>query len=320
MGWRAPSVGVVVLAVVVGASAGCSSQGTETAPPKTTTVPKPLVACGGKATVQYARYDGVDAKLNSLDVWRPPAGDDGCSDRPLVVWVHGGGWTGGDKTDDIETKVRLFTDAGYAFASVNYRLTDVTVDPPKPQYPVHNKDGADGVAWLVAHAPELGVNRDRIAVLGYSAGGGIVGAFTTDESYLGAHGLKLDSIRCAASIDGEGFDVPYGATHPDPLVHDSYTNVWGHDPATWKTGSPIHHIAAGKGIPEYFVAARGPEGRMYEHNAFIAKLREAGVPVTVFDAQALDHETVAKNIKPGDTTITPPLMDFVKQCFTTAKS
>src|SRR6476660_7011434 len=123
MGWRVPSVGAVALVVLVAVSAGCSSGGTETAPPKTTTtVPKLLTPCGGTATVQYARYDGVDAKLNSLDVWRPPAGSDGCSNRPLVVWVHGGGWTGGDKADDIETKIRLFTDAGYAFASVNYRL------------------------------------------------------------------------------------------------------------------------------------------------------------------------------------------------------
>jgi acetyl esterase/lipase len=277
-----------------------------------------LIPCGGKTTQQYAVYEGVDANLNSLDVWRPPAGKDGCSNRPLVVWIHGGGWTGGDKVDYIPDKVRLFTEAGYVFASVNYRLTDVALDPPKPAYPVHNKDAADAIAWLVAHGPELGVDLSRIAVLGYSAGGGILGAITTDASYLGAHGLKLDSIRCAADIDGEGFDVPYGATHPDPHVHTSYTNIFGHDPATWKAASPMTHIAAGKGIPDYFVAARGPEGRMYEHNEFINALGAAGVPVTVFDAQALDHETVSAYIgKPGDTTITPPLTDFLKQCFAT---
>ena len=96
---------------------------------------------------------GVDANLNSLDIYLPPAGeDDDCTGRPLVVWVHGGGWHEGDKTDDIGDKVRLFTGAGYAFASVNYRLTDVTLEPPAPQYPVHDQDTADAVAWLVAHA------------------------------------------------------------------------------------------------------------------------------------------------------------------------
>lgn len=312
---RARPLGVGGLVVLLATTVACSS-------PRDTgdRGPQTLIPCGGKLTARYAVYEGVAANLNSVDVWRPAAGKQGCADRPLVVWVHGGGWTEGDKTDDIESKVSLFTDAGYAFASVNYRLTNVMVEPPKPQYPVHNKDAADGVAWLVSHASELGVDVGHVAVLGYSAGGGIVGAFTTDESYLGAHDLKLGVIRCAASIDGEGFDVPYGATHPDAHVHDSYTNVFGHDPATWESASPINHIAAGKGIPAYFVAARGPEGRMYEHNEFIAKLRAAGVPVSVFDAQALQHDTVSTNIKPGDTTITPPLMDFLKQCFATGKA
>jgi acetyl esterase/lipase len=296
------ALGLAVLA----ATSACSSS-TRTA--------KPLIPCGGTTTQRYAGYDNVDPNLNSLDVWRPPADKKGCANRPLVVWVHGGGWTEGDKRDHIADKVRLFTEAGDVFASVNYRLTDDTAKPPKPQYPVHNVDTADAVAWLVEHAPELGIDVDRITVLGYSAGGGMVGAIATDESYLGAHKLKLDAIRCAASIDGEGFNVTYGATHPDPHVHDSYTNVFGTDPATWKAASPITHIAAGKGIPAYFVAARGPEGRMKEHNEFITALRGAGVSVTVYDAQTLGHDTVSTNIgKPGDTTITPPLMDFLTQC------
>jgi acetyl esterase/lipase len=301
-----PWVASLGLAVLIGVTAACSSS---------TRTTKPLIPCGGMTTERYASYDNVDANLNSLDVWRPPADSNGCSNRPLVVWVHGGGWTEGDKSDHIADKIRLFTGAGDAFASVNYRLTDDTVNPPKPQYPVHNQDTADAVAWLVDHAPELGIDVDRVTVLGYSAGGGMVGAIATDESYLGAFNLKLQSIRCAASIDGEGFDVTYGATHPDPHVHDSYTNIFGTDPATWTAASPITHIAAGKGIPDYFVAARGPDGRIYEHNEFITALRGAGVPVTVYDAQALGHDTVSTNIgKPGDTTITPPLMDFLTHC------
>jgi acetyl esterase/lipase len=309
------SIGMAGLVALGGTAAACSSSRV-TGPP----TPAPLIPCGAKLTARYATHEGVDPNLNSLDVWRPPADAHGCSDRPLVVWVHGGGWSDGDKTDKIEGKVSLFTSAGYAFASVNYRLTDDTVEPPTPQYPVHDQDAADAVSWLVAHAPELGVDLARIAVLGYSAGGGIVGAFTTDQSYLGAHGVRLDAIRCAASIDGEGFDVPYGATHEDPNVHDAYNTAFGSVPATWQTASPIDHTAAGKGIPTYFVATRGAEGRVYEHNEFITALRNAGVSVTVFDAQALDHATVADNIKPGDTTITPPLMGFLEQCFTTGHS
>ena len=280
-----------------------------------------MIPCGGRATERYAVHDGVDANLNSLDVYRPAADDDGCSNRPLVVWVHGGGWTGLDKTDDIDDKVRLFTGAGYAFASTNYRLTDDTLNPPAPQHPVHDQDTADAVQWLVVHAAELGVDPDRIALLGHSAGGGIVAAITTDETYLGKHNLKLDAIRCAGSIDGEGYDVTVGATHPDPFVHDTYLNAFGDDPATWKSASPMTHIAAGKGIPQYFVAARGPDMRLDLHNQFVAALRAAGVPVTVLDAQDLNHDEVSVNIgAPGDTVMTPAVMEFLTRCFTTGQT
>ena len=242
---------VAVLAVLAATSASCADQ------PEATS-PEPSIPCGGTATEQYAVHDGVPATLNSLDIYRPASVDGTCSDRPLVVWVHGGGWTEGDKTDDIEDKTRLFTEAGFAFASINYRLTDITIDPPAPAYPVHDQDAADAVAWLVAHAAALGIDTHRIALLGHSAGGGIVAAITTDESFLRGHGLDLDAIGCAASIDGEGYDVTVGATHPDPFVHTTYLNAFGDDPTTWATASPMTHIAAGKGIPEYFVAGAAP--------------------------------------------------------------
>jgi hypothetical protein len=98
-------------------------------------------------------------------------------------------------------------------------------------------------------------------------------------------------------------------------VHGPYTDIFGDDPAGWEDASPVHHIEPDKGIPAYFVAARGPAGRMYEFSELIDGLRDADVPVTVFDAQALSHETVATNIEPGDTTIVPPLLDFLGTCF-----
>ncbi len=80
-----------LIAVAVTAS-GCGGRSDATPPAST-------VPCGGTVTEQYASYEGVPANLNSLDVYMPPADAQGeCSDRPLVVWIHGGGWTEGDKT------------------------------------------------------------------------------------------------------------------------------------------------------------------------------------------------------------------------------
>ncbi len=272
--------------------------------------------CGTSSTERYAELPGVPAALTSVDVHRPAATEGDCSDRPLVVWVHGGAWTGGDKADHIGDKVRLFTEAGYVLASVNYRLTDAAAVPPAPQYPVHDGDVATAISWLIEHAQELGIDRRRIAVLGHSAGGGIVAAVATDPRFLGEHGLGLDALRCAGSIDGEGYDVTAGATHPDPFVHDVYLDAFGDDPTTWTEASPMRHVAADRGIPDFFIAARGPDMRLDLHVEFAHALRSAEVPVKVVDARSLDHAEVSVDIgAPTDTVVTPALMEFLDGCF-----
>jgi acetyl esterase/lipase len=310
--FRSPRVGALLLCIVVVASA-CGSSSSRSGADETTTR-APLMACGSKKTFAYAAHPGVDPNLLSLDVYTPPAGPDGCHGRPLVIWIHGGGWTSGDKSEYMTDKVKLFNGAGYVFASVNYRLTDRAV--PGPQYPVHDQDSADAVAWLVAHADQLGVDAGRVAVLGHSAGGGIVSAIATDDRYLGAHGLPLRALRCAGSLDGEGYDITAGATASPPEVEAGYKDVFGTDPQIWQEASPVHHVAPDKGIPPFFIATRGEDWRTRTQTAFIDALRGAGVHVTVLDATALEHIDLTTEVgAPGDTVLTPPLMAFLGSCF-----
>jgi hypothetical protein len=107
-------------------------------------------------------------------------------------------------------------------------------------------------------------------------------------------------------------------SHPDPLVHDTYRSAFGTDPEKWETASPLRHIRAGKGIPGYFVAARGPDMRLDLHVEFVEALRAADVSTTVLDARVLDNAEVSVNIAAeDDTVVTPALMQFLAGCFTT---
>ena len=289
-----------------------------------------LVACGGggggaaasapcraapeKKTVQYASYPGVDPKLNSLDLYLPTVSSP-CAARPIVIWVHGGGWEGGDKAEFMEHKVPLFNGAGYVFASINYRLSDST-KPDHLIWPVHDDDTADAVAWLVHHAAEYGGDTRRIAIFGHSAGGGIVAAITTDSRYLGRSKLPLTTVKCAGSMDGEGYDVVAGATTSPPEWQPTYLNAFGTDPANWEQASPIRYVASGKGIPSYFIAARGIDWRLQQHLEFVSALQSAGVPTTVLDSRELEHADLTTAVgAPGDTVVTPALMNFLHGCF-----
>ncbi|MEI2696815.1 MAG: alpha/beta hydrolase [Microthrixaceae bacterium] len=144
----------ISLLAAAAAATACSDD-QPVAAPSTSAPPVQSVPCGSAETVQYSQHDGVSPELNSLDVHTPPPDANGeCTGRPLVIWIHGGGWTEGDKASGIDDKVRLFTGAGYVFASVNYRLTDPNIVPAAPRHPVHDQDAADAVAWLLSHADE----------------------------------------------------------------------------------------------------------------------------------------------------------------------
>lgn len=96
---------------------------------------------------------------NVLDFWKAP----GEGPRPLVVHIHGGGWTGGDKRQNPAV-VRPFLDKGISYASINYRLSG---EAPLPA-PVH--DAARAIQFLRVKADEWNIDKTRIALTGGSAG------------------------------------------------------------------------------------------------------------------------------------------------------
>lgn len=106
--------------------------------------------------VEYARPDGRPLRL---DLYIPANVK---SPRPLVVWIHGGGWQSGSKED---TPAVMLTDRGYVVASIQYRLSSEAIFPAQ----IHDCKAA--LRWLRAHAAEYGIDPARVGVWGPSAGG-----------------------------------------------------------------------------------------------------------------------------------------------------
>lgn len=148
---------------------------------------------GLPTTVAYARFGGVDPNLTSVDIHSP----DGPCAAPVVVWVHGGGYTIGDKTQQMENKVRLFNQRGWILVSVNYRLTRPG-DSTSARYPDHYSDVAAAVGWVRSHIADYGGDPQRIALLGHSAGADIVSNVLLNPAYLGAVGMTAADLACAA--------------------------------------------------------------------------------------------------------------------------
>lgn len=271
------------------------------------------------ATSCPARVDQMDVAyvddgepLHRLDLYQP--GRVGCTAVPLVVWVHGGGWRGGDKANGMDRKVQLWTDAGWAVASVDYRLTDVNVPTSdRVMAPSHDEDVAAAWSWLVSESEALGVDPEHMALLGHSAGAGIAAAVASDPTYLAAHGLDTAAITCAALLDTEGFDIA-AAIGGGGATEVLYRSVFGDDPTVWQELSPVNHLGDGP-VPDLFVVRRGSPARQAQVDVFADAARGAGADVTVVDLPGFSHADVNRRIgDPSDDLLTPALQQFLADC------
>ena len=94
-----------------------------------------------------------------LDIWIA----EGDGPRPLLVYIHGGGWIGGDKQRGAK-QIRQFLDKGISYAAINYRHT------PEASLPAPVHDAAQAIQFLRSKADEWNLRKDRIALTGGSAG------------------------------------------------------------------------------------------------------------------------------------------------------
>lgn len=97
--------------------------------------------------------------MNVIDFWKAP----GEGPRPLLVYIHGGGWLGGDKKQDT-SHYQPFLDKGISCAAINYRLTG------QHPLPAPVLDAAHAIQFIRSKAVDWNINPDRIALTGGSAG------------------------------------------------------------------------------------------------------------------------------------------------------
>jgi acetyl esterase/lipase len=125
--------------------------------------------------VTYATVDGKDLKL---DIYEPATKD---RERPVVVYIHGGGWFGGDKSKGAHYLIPC-AQAGYVGFSINYRLSG------EAHFPAQIYDCKAAIRWVRKHAAEYGGDGARIGVFGMSAGGHLVALLGTSNGVKALEG------------------------------------------------------------------------------------------------------------------------------------
>lgn len=141
--------------------------------------------------IEYARVGDLSLKL---DLHRPQA-----ENPPLIVYVHGGAWRAGTKSD---VPIYDLLGQGFAIASVDYRLST------QAQFPAQAHDIKAAIRYLRANAARLHINANQVAIAGSSAGGhlaalvGVTNGNQDLEGKLGEHLDQSSDIACIISLYG----------------------------------------------------------------------------------------------------------------------
>ena len=265
------------------------------------------------ADIAYAKIKGVDPKLLSLDLYVPEAkAPEG--GRPVLVMIHGGGWSAGDKANPSMRggKMRHFVGKGYVYVSVNYRLSPRQLKDDGLKHPTHAEDCANAVAWVHDHVAEYGGDPDQIHLMGHSAGAHLAGIIGTNERFLKAHGKGLSVIKTNVLLDTAALDIP---KYIELLgtrgrgMSQLYELAFGKDEKNLRDASPALHVEPGKSIPPTLIFYGG--SRMYLDKlapAFADSLTKAGSPSKAIDTVNLNHTQVNTHVGMIGDKMTPLIM------------
>ena len=217
----------------------------------------------------YANDAGVDPNLQRLDIYAPT----GATRAPVIIGIHGGGWTSGDKLNAgfTQNKAIWAVSRGHLFVSINYRLSPTYV------HPAHIDDVAAAVAWVYRNIHQFGGDPERMFVLGHSAGAHLAALVGSDDSRLGAEGLPLSVIKGVITLDTGAYDLVNG---DGDAANNFVFSAFGTEPSVLRDGSPMTHVATGKNMPPFLVLNVPRAGASEGSAAFASALVAANVRTT----------------------------------------
>ena len=221
----------------------------ETRVPRSHLALPPLMFFAAHRTIERGRpYAEAGGTKLRLDVYRPaeeippPEG----SRRPAVIQVHGGGWLSGSRFEQGIPLLNHLAALGWTGFNIDYRLS------PQATWPDHVVDVKRAIAWVRSNADELGVDPDRIAITGGSAGGhltALAGLSENDPAFQ--PGFEDEDTTVLAAVPFYGvYDLTDSAGHYYPQLREwAFERIVIKRPLaeareTYEQASPLHRVHA----------------------------------------------------------------------------
>ena len=256
----------------------------------------PIFAGKGQGDVTITRDVAYgDDPLQVLDLYVPRAAAD--KPRPVLLFVHGGGFTRGDKHGDFypDNITAWAASHGMVGVNINYRLA------PANPWPAGAKDLAAAIAWTRANIARHGGDPDRIILWGHSAGANHVADYVGHKELHGAE---------AAGVKGAVLLSPFYAPEAGEQPHAYY----GSDADVQAAGAAIDRLEA-SGVPLFLGYAQfDPEPmRQFALSAIGRLCRDGGraCPASV-DLPDHNHFTEGMAVGTDDVSLSGPVLRWIE--------
>lgn len=206
---------------------------------------------------------------------------------PLIVYIHGGGWSAGAQGDG--SKAAFFAEQGLRYAAIAYRLVpDATVEQQLA-------DLAQGIAAVRKQARALAINPDRIILFGHSSGAHLAALLATNPTWLEAAGVPFRSVQAAFLLDGAAYDVE-AAMRGIAAGSPFYVGAFGFDPVRLAMLSPIHHVG-GADAPYWLIVHNRDRSPLDDQGAMLAgALMTAGASASFMRLGGSSHMGLLNNL------------------------
>lgn len=246
-------------------------------------------------------YKHVNGSVLALDLYCP---EKVSGPLPVIVWLHGGGWSRGRKE---RCPAVTLVQNGYAVASIDFRLTDVA------PFPAQIEDCKAAVRWLRANASKYNLNPDRIGVWGFSSGGHLAALLGTSGGVkeLEGNGDNMSyssQVQAVCVVSGPGDlleqyrEALEHAGEMNPRVKPALEALIGGSPEQNKAkamaASPISYVS--KDDPPFLIiqGEDDPTVPVSVTKSFYTALKAAGVDVTLEIAAGRGHGVGGSKFQP----------------------
>jgi acetyl esterase/lipase len=221
---------------------------------------------------EAGNLDEYQAQRCKLDLYYPA----NKSNFPTLVWFHGGGLRGGNRSVPKQLK-----DRGIAVAAVNYRLY------PKVSCPAYIEDAAAAVAWVFKNISKYGGSADLIFVSGHSAGGYLTSMVGLDKRWLARH--EIDANKIAGLIPFSGHTITHFTVREE-------RGIPGEQPIIDEF-APLFHVRSD--APPLVLITGDRELEMlgrYEENAYLMRMMKVAghQETTLYELQGFNHGGMAE--------------------------